>query len=109
VKLVLTIASTRDASRLTAALAERGLRSTRLASTGGFLREGNATLLIGCADDRVDEVMDLVHTICKPRTRSVLPLAYLGDDVHPVLVEPVEVTVGGATTFVVAVERFESS
>jgi uncharacterized protein YaaQ len=109
VKLVLTIVGTRDAGRLMATLAERGLGSTRLASTGGFLREGNVTLLVGCDDQRVDEVLELIRGISKPRTRQVVPLAYLGEEAHPVLLEPVEVTTGGATTFVLAVERFESS
>jgi uncharacterized protein YaaQ len=103
-KLVLTIIGLRDAGRLSAALAARGLRSTRLASSGGFLRESNATLLIGCADERVDEVLTLIRTSCKPRRQVVVPLHYLGEEAQPVPLEPVDIVVGGATSFVLALE-----
>ncbi|MER3557036.1 MAG: hypothetical protein C4302_03585, partial [Thermus sp.] len=46
-KLILAIVQDTDAPGLTKALLEKGFQSTKLASTGGFLREGNTTLLIG--------------------------------------------------------------
>ncbi len=103
-KLIVTVVSPRDAGRLAAGLTERGLRSTRLASSGGFLREANATLLIGCGAERVDEVLALIRTVCRPRRHQVVPLAYLGEQAHPLLAEPLEVVAGGATTFVLALE-----
>lgn len=60
-KLIVAIVQDTDAPGLTKALLERGLQSTKLASTGGFLREGNTTLLIGLEDERVPEVLDLIH------------------------------------------------
>lgn len=107
VHLVLAIVGTDEASPLTAALAARGLQSTRLASTGGFLREGNATLLIGCAEERVEEVLVVIRRICRVRVRVLEPLAYLDEVIDPTAGEPVEVSKGGATAFVMALERFE--
>ena len=104
VKLILAVVSARDAGRLSIALADRGLRNTRLSSTGGFLREGNATLLIGCEDDVVEDVLELVRATARSRKQPVLPLAYLGEEAHPIMLDPVDTTVGGATAFVLGTE-----
>ena len=67
-------------------LIEREFRVTRVASTGGFLRRGNTTLLIGTQDDRVDDALEIVR-----RART----AHVGED------QP------RATVFVLDMERFE--
>ncbi len=43
------------------ALVEQGFRVTRLASTGGFLRKGNTTLLVGVEDSAVDQAVALAR------------------------------------------------
>ena len=63
-KLVIAIVQDTDAPGLTKALLERGFQSTKLASTGGFLREGNTTLLIGLEDEKVPEVLELIKEKC---------------------------------------------
>lgn len=73
---------------------------------GGFLREGNTTLLIGLEDEKVPEVLELIKEKCRTRTRLVsrgLPFAEAPD---PFLAQPVEVQVGGAVVFVLPVEHF---
>jgi uncharacterized protein YaaQ len=40
---------------------EADFRTTRLASTGGFLRRGNTTLMIGADESQVDYVLDLIR------------------------------------------------
>ena len=105
-KLVIAIVQDTDAPGLTKALLERGFQSTKLASTGGFLREGNTTLLIGLEDEKVPEVLELINEKCRTRTRLVsrgLPFAEAPD---PFLAQPVEVQVGGAVVFVLPVEHF---
>ncbi|MEN2982491.1 MAG: cyclic-di-AMP receptor [Thermus sp.] len=105
-KLIVAIVQDTDAPGLTKALMERGLQSTKLASTGGFLREGNTTLLIGLEDDRVEEVLELIREKCRTRTRLVTRGLPLSEAPDPFLAQPVEVQVGGAVVFVLPVEGF---
>lgn len=106
-KLVVAIVQDKDASRLIEALVERGYRATKLATTGGFLREGNTTLLVGTEDERVDDVLAVIREICRPREQVVTPLAPAGAPVDAYIPYSVEVLVGGATVFVLNVERHE--
>jgi uncharacterized protein YaaQ len=61
VKLLIAVVWDEDAGRAVPQLVERGLRVTRVASTGGFLRRGNTTLLIGVEDARVQEAIDVIR------------------------------------------------
>lgn len=106
-KLIVAVIQDKDATRLLEALVERGYRATKMASTGGFLREGNTTLLVGTDDEHVDEVVSMVKTVCKSRDQLVTPLSPLGGPADSYVPYPVEVLIGGATIFVVDVERFE--
>ena len=65
-KLVITIIRDTDDGNVINHLVERGYRVTRVASTGGFLRRGNVTLLIGAEANQVQEVMDLLREVCSP-------------------------------------------
>jgi len=107
VKLMIVIVQNKDAGHLLDALLARGLRATKLASTGGFLREGNTTLMIGVEDERVGDVLAIVRRTCRARDQLVTPLAPLSGAAETYVPYPVEVQVGGATVFVLSVERFE--
>jgi uncharacterized protein YaaQ len=108
-KLVVIIASDPDADRLMRKLVEQGYPATKVSSTGGFLRRGNATILSGVESDEVDQVVSLVNSECRARTElvPVQTLPFFGEGTS--LAEPVEVRVGGAIVFVLAVERFEKT
>lgn len=106
-KLIVAVIQDKDANRLVEALVDRGFRATKLASTGGFLKEGNTTLLIGVEDDQIEPVVEVVKRICQSREELVTPLSPVGGPVDSYVPYPVEVQVGGATIFVVDVERFE--
>jgi len=106
-KLVIVVIQDRDATQLLEGLLAKGLRATKLASTGGFLREGNTTLMIGVEDERVHEVLSVVRRTCRARDQLVTPLAPLSGAAESYVPYPVEVQVGGATVFVMSVERFE--
>ena len=56
-KLVTAIVHNEDAANLVDALLEGEYRATRLHSSGGFLKQGNATILVGVDDDKVDAVI----------------------------------------------------
>ncbi|HEY8345698.1 MAG TPA: cyclic-di-AMP receptor [Symbiobacteriaceae bacterium] len=106
-KLVVAVIQDKDAPRLLEALTKEGFRATKLASTGGFLREGNTTLLVGVEDEQVERVVHLIKNTCRAREQLVTPLAPMGGPADTYIPYPVEVLVGGATVFVLNVERFE--
>ena len=89
------------------ALLEREFRATRLQSSGGFLKQSNATVLLGVEDDEVDEVMGIVRESCHSRSQIVNPMPPIMEPGEFFMPYPLEVEVGGATVFVVPVERFE--
>jgi uncharacterized protein YaaQ len=107
VKLVVAIVHNEDARALVDALLEHEFRSTRLHSSGGFLRQSNATIMLGVEDARVDEVLALVRDTCTARTQVVNPMPPIMEPGEFFLPYPLEVEVGGATVFVLPVERFE--
>ena len=63
-KLIIAIVQDEDASRLIGQLMNEGYGVTKLATTGGFLRAGNTTLLVGVEDDRFQGAMDLIEKVC---------------------------------------------
>ena len=66
-KLVLTIVSKEDASKVTKSLINNEFFVTKLSSTGGFLRGGNVTLMTGVADTDVDKAICIISNCCKSR------------------------------------------
>jgi uncharacterized protein YaaQ len=107
VKLVLAIVHNEDAGALVDALLEHEYRTTRLQSSGGFLKQSNATILVGVEDDKVDDVMAIVRENCTSRTQIVNPMPPIMEPGEFFLPYPLEVEVGGATLFVLPVERSE--
>ncbi len=69
-KMILAVVQNVDADTVIDALLDAGHRTTRLASTGGFLREGNTTLLIGVDDPAVDQVIDIFRHNTRSRPTS---------------------------------------
>ncbi len=64
-KLVVAIVRDQDAGHVTDALIGREYRVTRINTAGGFLKRGNATLLMGVQDDQVDDVVEVVQEACR--------------------------------------------
>jgi uncharacterized protein YaaQ len=106
-KLIVAVVHDRDKSRLSDALINGGFNFTKVASTGGFLRDGNVTLLIGVDDESVQTVIDTIQENCKTREQyvSVLPPDIAGTSGFVPM--PVKVEVGGAVIFTMNVERFD--
>ena len=77
---------------------------TRLATTGGFLRAGNTTIIVGTEDDKVEKAIEVIGNESKRRTEIVPSTASY--DIGRYASFPVEVQVGGATIFVIDVEQF---
>jgi uncharacterized protein YaaQ len=106
-KLVFAIVHSDDAPGLLEALTRRGHRATRINTAGGFLKESNATILLGLQDDRVDEVLGLIQSNCQTRTQYVNPLPPVMEPGEFYMPYPVEVQIGGATVFVLDVDQVE--
>ncbi len=105
-KLVIVIAADDDADRLLDRMVQAGHPATKVSSTGGFLRRGNATILSGVDGAAVDEVLAMVRAECQPREEYV-PVQALPFPGSLPPGQPVPVRTGGATVFVVDIERFE--
>lgn len=104
-KLVTAIINKKDASCVCDSLTEAGFFFTKLATSGGFLKEGNLTLLIGVDDEKVHDVLEVIRLHCCKRTESA-PIAS-GTDAGILSYSSPQVVVGGATVFVTNVEQFE--
>ena len=105
-KLIIAIVQDEDASRLISSLMSDGYRVTKLATTGGFLRSGNTTLLVGVEDDKLQTAMDIIEKVCKSRKQIASSPAPISGTTGVYVPYPIEVTVGGATIFVLDVEQF---
>jgi len=106
-KLVVAIVHNEDAGALVDALLEREYRATRLHSSGGFLKQSNATVIVGVEEAQVEEVLGIVRENCHARTQIVNPMPPIMEPGEFFMPYPLEVEVGGATVFVLPVERFE--
>ena len=103
-KMVIAIVQDSDSVDLIEELNDNDFRVTKLATTGGFLKSGNTTLMIGVESDKVSSVIDTVKSVCKKRDEvTVSPTSSASDSF---MQYPVKVEVGGATIFVIDVDQF---
>ncbi|AOF49441.1 cyclic-di-AMP receptor [Tetragenococcus halophilus] len=107
-KLVLAIVQDKDSNRLANEFIEANIRATKLSSTGGFLKAGNSTFIIGVEDERVEKTLGLIKKTCQSRKQYVsTPPMTLNVSLEGQVPYPVEVEVGGATVFVLPIEKFQ--
>lgn len=67
-KLILAILRDEDCDPVTNSLLAAGFGVTRIASTGGFLRRGSTTMMVGVDDEKVDEAIKVLDYNCSPTT-----------------------------------------
>jgi uncharacterized protein YaaQ len=108
-KIIYAIVSSDDGNRVTDVLNKNQFSVTKLATTGGFLKKGNATLMVGTDEDRVDTAIELIRETCGKRQKITcdIPSPNIGSISAGYVMMPVTVELGGATIFVTDVERFE--
>lgn len=104
-KLLYAIIRSEDEFDVMAALMKNGFFVTKIATTGGFLRRGNTTLMIGT--DEVDRCVGIVKDKCGSRQKITVHTPYLSASGIGCSTVPVQIEVGGATVFVLNVEQFE--
>ncbi|HHZ14420.1 MAG: cyclic-di-AMP receptor [Caldicoprobacterales bacterium] len=105
-KLIIAVVQDEDSQKLISKLMKAGYGVTKLATTGGFLRAGNTTLLIGVDNERLENAMGIIENVCKSRKQVATSPTPMAGATGMYVPYPVEVTVGGATVFVVNVEEF---
>ena len=104
-KLITAIVNKEDAKQVCNHLIQEGFSVTRLSTTGGFLMAGNTTFLVGVDEEKVQQVIDIIHQYSFSRKQMIPTTTEMSYGYYPSM--PVEVVVGGATIFVVDIERFE--
>ncbi|MGY4105199.1 cyclic-di-AMP receptor [Ignavigranum ruoffiae] len=105
-KLIIAIVQDDDEVVLNQAFQENRIRATKLSTTGGFLKSGNTTFIVGIDDDKVDQVLSIIKD-CSKRRQQYVPLPTNYDvDFDMSQSFPVQVDVGGATVFVLPVDGF---
>ncbi len=106
-KLVVATVQDQDADALIENLTNQGYRVTRIGTTGGFLQQGNTTLLIGVEDHQVNTVVGILKKLSHRRTQY-MPMATGAVSNGAALYNNyIEVEVGGATIFILDIDHFE--
>lgn len=90
-KLIIAIIQDDNISKVSKILMENKIGSTKLSSTGGFLKSGNTTLVMGVEDEEVEKVIDLIKS---KTTRKKVEK------------DKREVTVRGANVFVIDIDEY---
>lgn len=106
-KLVYAIVHDEDSHKLMGELNKSGFRVTKLNSSGGFLRSGNTTLMLVVQDDELSTALDIVRKHSSARKAAINTNVTPSSMAGAYIPYPVEVTIGGATVFVLNVEYFE--
>lgn len=105
-RLVLAVIHDEDSHELMEKLTSAGYMATKLASTGGFLKTGNTTIFLGVKKEQVEEVIEIIKSVCKTCKQMSMINPPLGGMPDNIAAYPVEVTVGGATIFVIDLEQY---
>ena len=103
-KMIIAIVSSDDATNVQKGLIKEHYQATKLATTGGFLMKGNTTFLIGADDEKVSDIINIIGNHSKQR-KKIIPNSVISE-FGMLSTAPIEVTVGGATIFVLNVEQF---
>lgn len=106
-KLIICIVQNEDSSVLQDELVKNGVQATKLSSTGGFLKSGNTTLLIGTEEENVSMVMSIIEKNCGRRTQVTMSDPTFDHMLEYDFRYPINIDVGGATVFVVDIDQFK--
>lgn len=104
-KLVIAIVQDADVEFLMEELVANSFRVTKLSSSGGFLKSGNTTFMVGVADEDLDDCLDIIESNCSSRSTTTSMMNVTNPaEAHTRV--PIEIQIGGATVFVLNVEEF---
>jgi uncharacterized protein YaaQ len=106
-KLLFAVVQSKDVDACADALTAAGFVCTRFATQGGFLDTENSTLMLGVEDGQVDGVLDILRHRAKRRVEMLENALPLSSALAPVMAPPLDVEIGGATVFVLPLDRCE--
>lgn len=106
VKLVVAVVHDSDVPDLMEDLTKNEFQATKLATTGGFLKEGNTTFLIGTDEKHVEKVIAIIKENCESRKKTIAPMSPIANSLESYYTFPMEVKIGGATVFIIDTEQF---
>ncbi|MFQ3549041.1 MAG: cyclic-di-AMP receptor [Armatimonadota bacterium] len=105
-KLAIAIVHERDKQLVADSLLKAGHKFTIIASTGGFLKDGKTTFLIGAYENKIDDIVQVLRKCCGVHEEYVNQPAPDVMGAAGVAINPVKVIAGGAIIFIVDVEDF---
>ena len=106
-KLIFAVVQAKDVESCGDALSAAGFVSTRFDTQGGFLDSTNSTLMLGVDDAQVEAVLEVLRRHAKRRVEMLESMQPLAGTLAPMLAPPLDVEVGGATVFVLPLDRCE--
>ena len=106
-KMIIAIVQDKDSNRLSNLFIESNIRATKLSTTGGFLKSGNTTFMIGIEEERVPEVLEIIKKASHTREEFMTPSVNMDVNMEGATAYPIKVQVGGATVLVLPVDQFE--
>lgn len=105
-KLIVAIIQNQDSKQLQDKFVEENIRATKLSSTGGFLRSGNTTFLIGVEENKINDVLAIIQENCSTREQKMVNPPSYDFTLETELTFPIDIEVGGATVFVLPIDQF---
>lgn len=105
-KLLIIIVQDDDVHALTSKLTKEKFRVTKLSSSGGFLKRGNTTLILGVDNEQVEQVKAIISETSKSRIEMMPSIPVIAQGIITAS-EPLEVRVGGAVYFQIDIEDFQ--
>ncbi len=106
-KLIITIVNKEDADNLVEQLTKKNHPATKIDSIGGFLKKRNATLIVGTEEKKVGEIIKIIKKCCHSREEYTAPPPAAGSPAEVLTPDQAKITVGGATIFILDVEKIE--
>lgn len=103
-KLLIVVVSDHDAKHVLDKLVDSNYQLTKLASQGGFLKQGSTTFFTGINDDQLDDIVQVLKDNCSLRTEMITTIGVAGE-IPLVSSMPIEVSVGGAAIFVLPLDQ----
>ncbi len=106
-KLILAIVNKEDADNLVGSLTKKNHQATKIDSIGGFLKKKNATVLVGVEKKKVNEIIKIIKECCHSRKELTTPPPTVPSPDEVLMPDQAKITVGGATVFILNVEKIE--
>jgi uncharacterized protein YaaQ len=106
-KLIIAIVNKKDMYNLVDQLTRKNFPATKIESTGGFLKKKNATILVGVESKKVEKVLEVIKNCCHSRKEYIAPAPSVTKPDEVLMPDQAQITVGGATVFILDVERAE--